>query len=360
MELFGQYLLPFGACAKVHGFCRTSFGPWNIGVRLLCILWTVYFDDFVVFEERALCRHCESVVSTYFKMLGWATSIDRENEFAGSLIKALGILMDLSDVKPLCVRFANIDERRFEVCHDIRAILKAGRLGRSEGQRIRGRLLFAESQIHGRRSDRHMQMLSKHLHRCLSPVLYLDTKEAREFFCNKLEVSEARYISPLANEVIHLYSDTSYEPDSSNPAGLGRALVNPDDDVRCHVSEFIERQSIASWNFAGSKRPIYEFELVATLIGLKVFSSLLQYKAVVVFTDNEGALGSLISCKSENVFGQKLVECICNIDESIHAFIWYERVNTSSNIADIPSRGPSLCDGFGELDVLRHELFGMS
>ena len=91
----------------------------------------------------------------------------------------------------------------------------------------------------------------------------------------------------------------------------------------------------------------------------------MQYKAVVVFTDTEGALGSLISCKSENVLGQKLVECKCNIEESIHAFIWYERVDTSSNIADIPSRDPSLCNGLCErcrceLDVLRHELFDMS
>ena len=29
-ELFGQYVLPFGACASVHGFCRTSFGLWTI------------------------------------------------------------------------------------------------------------------------------------------------------------------------------------------------------------------------------------------------------------------------------------------------------------------------------------------
>ncbi len=47
VELFGQYVLPFGACALVHGFCRTSFGLWTIGVRLLSILWTVYFDDSV-------------------------------------------------------------------------------------------------------------------------------------------------------------------------------------------------------------------------------------------------------------------------------------------------------------------------
>ena len=87
-ELFGQYVLPFRACASVHGFCRTSFGLWTIGVRLLNIVWTFYFDDFVVFEERALSKHCAFVVSTFFKMLGWATSVDKENDFADSL-KAL-------------------------------------------------------------------------------------------------------------------------------------------------------------------------------------------------------------------------------------------------------------------------------
>ena len=71
----------------------------------------------------------EFVVRTFFKMLGWATSINKENEFENSF-RALGILIGLSEMKLLKVRF--------------KAILKSGRLGRSEGQRIRGHLLFAE------------------------------------------------------------------------------------------------------------------------------------------------------------------------------------------------------------------------
>ena len=74
---------------------RLAFG---LGVRLLSILWTAYFNDFVVFEERTLSKHCEFVVGTFFKMLAWATSIDKENEFDNSL-KALGILIELSEVK---------------------------------------------------------------------------------------------------------------------------------------------------------------------------------------------------------------------------------------------------------------------
>ena len=90
-----------------------------------------------------------------------------------------------------------------------------------------------------------------------------------------------------------MYCNASYEPDYQGPAGLGCVLVDPDTAVRCYISEFIGRDLVASWNFAGSKHPIYEFELVAVLIHLKVFASYLPYKAVVVFTDNEGALGSL-------------------------------------------------------------------
>ena len=225
-------------------------------MRLLSILWTVYFDDFVVFEERTLSKHCAFVVGTFFKMLGWATSIDKENEFSGSL-KALGILIDLSEVKSLKVRLSNTDERRFEVTHDIKPILKSGKLGRSDGQRIRGRLLFAESQIHGRRSIRQMQVLSKHIHKCASTVLDTETKGALEFLCNKMEAGQSRCISPLATEVIHLYCDASCEPDSHSPAGFGCVLVDPDSNLRCHISEFLGRELIASWNFAGSKHPIY-------------------------------------------------------------------------------------------------------
>ena len=89
--------------------------------------------------------------------------------------------------------------------------------------------------------------------------------------------------------------------------------------------------------------------------------SYLQYKAVVVFTDNAGALGSLITCKSDNPFGQYLVGLICGLEGSAGSFLWYERINTASNIADLPSRDISLCSGLGErircdLDELQQQI----
>ncbi len=53
------------------------------------------------------------------------------------------------------------------------------------------------------------------------------------------------------------------------------------------------------------RRPVRQMQSIA--LGLRVFVEHLRYKAVVIFTDNEGVLGSLISCKSENISGLKLV-----------------------------------------------------
>ena len=44
-EVYEQCVLPFGARASVHSFCRTSLGIWAIGVTLLLLMWSVYYDD---------------------------------------------------------------------------------------------------------------------------------------------------------------------------------------------------------------------------------------------------------------------------------------------------------------------------
>ena len=51
-ELFGQYVLPFGARASVHGFCRTSFGLWIIGVRILKLFYGRFTSMTSLFSRK--------------------------------------------------------------------------------------------------------------------------------------------------------------------------------------------------------------------------------------------------------------------------------------------------------------------
>ena len=47
-EAYQSRVLPFGAKPAVQGFCRVSHAIWRLGVRLLSLQWSVFFDDFVL------------------------------------------------------------------------------------------------------------------------------------------------------------------------------------------------------------------------------------------------------------------------------------------------------------------------
>jgi len=68
-------------------------------------------------------------------------------------------------------------------------------------------------------------------------------------------------------------------------------------------------------------RPKSAWKFRTKALRLKVFADRLPYKAVVVFTDNKGALGSLNGCIFESAYGLKLVDFVWEIDEGLHAFI---------------------------------------
>ena len=49
-EIYKQKVLPFGSIASVTGFLRCSSAVWHLGVSLLGLCWTAYFDDFLSLE----------------------------------------------------------------------------------------------------------------------------------------------------------------------------------------------------------------------------------------------------------------------------------------------------------------------
>jgi len=64
-EAFKCYVLPFGARAAVQAFCRCSHALWFAGVVLFGLHWTCYFDDFLIIEEKEICRHTSMVAECF-------------------------------------------------------------------------------------------------------------------------------------------------------------------------------------------------------------------------------------------------------------------------------------------------------
>ena len=97
-EVFEQCVLPFGARASVHSFCRTSLGIWTAGVQILLLAWSVYYDDFVSCEVPPLSRISDLCAESLFRLLQWDTSPDKPTTF-GSIAKVLGLEFDLGDTR---------------------------------------------------------------------------------------------------------------------------------------------------------------------------------------------------------------------------------------------------------------------
>ena len=58
-EIYGCTVLPFGACAAVAAFCRTSMAVWYLGCTILLFYWAVFYDDFFSVTELESAQHGE-------------------------------------------------------------------------------------------------------------------------------------------------------------------------------------------------------------------------------------------------------------------------------------------------------------
>eukprot|EP00435_Cladocopium_sp_Y103_P061364 s1087_g23.t1 len=149
-EIFQQLVLPFGSIASVTAFLRCALAIWHIGSSLLHYTWTSYFDDFLSLTEESLGPHLEMCVSLFFQLLGWGLSLDKLVPYS-TCCKVLGVELDLTKAPSGTFAIANTVSRKDELRDTLQQVLQEGFLGRSEAERLRGRLQFASNQLFGRR-----------------------------------------------------------------------------------------------------------------------------------------------------------------------------------------------------------------
>ena len=334
-RLFHQRVPPFGSRHSVHGFCRVSLGLWKILVRLLWVHISVFFDDFVAAEIEPLAKLCDMAVSMAFNLLGWTTSSDKENPF-GSIAKVLGLKINLEDARLGKIYMCNTESRQQELFETISGVLEKNFLSRKDGERLRGRLQFAEAQIAGKAAGSAYKQLTRFLCNGGGP-LNDATQTALLMLRDRVNYGIPRCISANTLNSLHIYVDASCEGDK---VGLGGVIINERGTRLGHFSEFASPAVIAKVN-PDSGNPIFEFECFAIYIALHLWHKLALGTNTVIFTDNEGALACMINGISDNEYGALIVKHTHELCDNSHLNLWFEHVNTHANIADAPSRGVS-------------------
>ena len=334
-EVYKQRVLPFGSVASVTAFLRISLALWKIETKLLGLVWSSYFDDyFSVTEAAASSRHTDLVISSLFSILGWRLSADKLVAY-DTVCKVLGVKFDLRQSGAVLAFVLNTDERVQEFSDNLEEIIQTRRLKRSEGEKLRGRLLFASGQLFGRYVRNQVRLLSQHI-RSGRVNLVDETLEALSGIKSYLQANVPRKIMGSLSEHIHIYVDASFEEDSYS--GLGGAVFDCHGKALAFFSEEVKSELVQAIRSEGQVTLIQELEMLALLVALTMWCPLFESHRVVAFTDSESVGGSFLKTWSNNVSNSHMLAQVFRVEERCLCQVWIERVPGQSNPVDILSR----------------------
>ena len=349
-EIYKQKVLPFGSKASVSGFIRCAFALWRVGVKSLRLAWTDYFDDYLSTSGTACARHTVFAISMFFKILGWDLSVDKSLDYDAMCV-ILGVQLNLKDAMLLGVAvIGNTDKRKAEALKDIDAALEANALDSKLSERLRGRLQFASCQVFGRRPKAALKMMAAH-GRQRKWALSESTRHALCQLRRFLLRGKPRPIRARKDSFVRIYVDASFEPEGHS--GLGGVVFGPGGQALAWFGYKLD-QAVLDRLLKDRERVretvIFELEALALALSLRVFSTFVERRGAVIFTDNDGVLGSFIRGHSDNDVCSRLIDFFGQCEEELENTCWLDRVPSISNPSDAPSRGESL-PGVPEVQV---------
>ena len=340
-ELFQLLAAPFGATRSVFSFLRLSNAIWYIGVKALNIIWSCFFDDYVVFARDEHTNNTNQTVSLLFKLLGWRFAEEGEKaECFSREFGALGIRIILDDASRGLVKFTNTEKRASELVGTINGILQKGSMTVIEAQKLRGRMQFMDGQLFGRLGKLCMGEVTNHTCNFQSSKIIERTANALNRFVIFLEHAEPRRIHLSTDMVWHVYTDACYEPTAQSwKCGLGGVLVGPNGSKVAFFSISLDDDHMGILGVDTKKTIIFEAELLAMVLAFSVWREYLTAMSVICFVDNNSARDVAISGNGRNFTANSLIDFLLKLEMANCTTPWYTRIPTPSNIADNPSRG---------------------
>ena len=334
-EAFQSQVLPFRAA--VMGFCRVSHALWRMGVKLFRLHWTVFFDDFYLIASDQESRHVELTQQAFFKLVGWEVSSEKEAQF-GAIARILGVQIDLSESLLGSFTVCNVESRVKELVNTIDDILNRRTLSAAEMRVLRGRLVFAEAQIFGRLAGIHMQQLSRWEHAVGESRVDNDLCASLTFLRDRIVLGGPRQVLADMGRVLHLYTDACFE---NGTGGLGGVLVDQHGTILSFFSSVVDTKQVSMLNPLKKETIIFELEALAVLVGttcLLPSEGVRSNDRIVIFVDNGAVLSRLVSGKGGEI-DNRIFQSVLNWEHDTGSVCWYERVPSTANVADDPSRG---------------------
>ena len=295
-------------------------GLWLLGCALLFVHWTMFYEDFIVLDEASLTRHCDLMLGCFWSLLGWAVARDKVTNF-DYFARAMGVKICFKSESAFIVE--NTAERKTALNETITRLLSLEWVDQHELTSLRGRLQFDEGQIHGRRSGRFMQLLSRRADFIGGSSMDHDLQEALLFLKDRVVGAPPRLISARRASAWYIFTDAAHGDGPSHACGLGGVLVAPDGKPIRVFNHSFDDDFLGDLNFRDVQSPIYFLEGFAAVVALHLWHSLVQGSEIVCFIDNETAKSAFTSGRSPCAQFSALLEWLADWEELASAFPWF-------------------------------------
>ena len=339
-SFFQTQVLPFGAVKSVHSFLRLARAVWWIGVVGCLLMWSSFYDDYIVFSPPALARGTELTASSLFKLLGWIFAEEgRKCKPFDLQCEALGVLFDLQSSKSGICHVTNTPSRVEEISTEIYRLIEQGYITQIEAQKLRGRMQFAESQIYGRTGRRCIGALKDYA--CRRKTNLLD-KEITflKLFVSLLKSDIPREVATEHKHSVVIITDACYEKDSRDRiCGLGGILCDQFSGTNCFFSCQLDEEQRCLLGEPYRKQIIFEAETLCAVLAYSLWTERLDNRKSFLYVDNEGTKFCLIRGKSDNLVVDAIAGIFAEVETHVRTNCWISRVSSYSNLADKPSRG---------------------
>eukprot|EP00435_Cladocopium_sp_Y103_P027118 s386_g6.t1 len=326
--------LMFGSCAAVYN--RVSRSLWFLLNKMLVIPCGVFYDDFPMFSPESLATNADSAASQLLDLLGWrhAKTGVKAAPFQPKF-QVLGCALDLGEITKGAVVLENKPGRLDRLVTLLQEIRNEGKMSRHQSQVIHGLMRYACGFFSG-----------KYLHQVCAEVMALSSSPSRSrsseivSFCDyavsMLQSARPKkvHVGPEKRPVL-IFTDGCWE---DNFAGIGAVLVDvaPGQRIVCHG--VVPPQLLERWKVLVGEHLICQIELYVMVLIRWQFRDLLHSRRTIWWVDNDAARFCLIKGLSPSPTMRALVREFYARDADAPTFSWVERVPSSSNISDGPSR----------------------
>jgi hypothetical protein len=232
------------------------------------------------------------------------------------------------------------------IVKDMVGALQHNKLTQAGAARLRGKLVFANSQTFGRLGALAFHYLGRRADQSgTTSRLSLELRWALEWWTLHMTDTKPRTV-PLNHrqKPVYIFTDGSCEPDKDREhgieAGYGAVMYDPEDGACEYFGAQCGDSLLGVLSRQGHKTQVVgQSELLPCLAARIIWAERLRNRLVINYIDNDAARFAMIKGSSPTKDSAWLAGATWDQEAKVGAFSWFERVPSPSNPSDGPSRG---------------------